>query len=181
MSKVLRIAAPILLVIAAYSDQSYRIGFGLTWNMWLALFAVAAAANLISLFWLCRDESPRALALRSLLLKIVLLPFSLPLLQYSYVLIYLFLSPHDFFHSLRFIYEWLGLAYLSLLISSGYGITAAIRARNQGLSNPKATKLHIPMQLFPVADLVSSYKLYMHLRARDASRQPAAAIPSPEA
>ena len=49
MSKVLRIVAPILLVIAAYSDQSYRIGVGLTWNMWLALFAVAAAANLISL------------------------------------------------------------------------------------------------------------------------------------
>ena len=63
----------------------------------------------------------------------------------------------------------------------GYGITAAIRARNQGLSNPKATKLHLPMQLFPVADLVSSYKLYMHLRARDAARQPAATIPSPEA
>lgn len=181
MSKVLRIAAPILLVIAAYSDQSYRIGFGLTWNTWLALFAVATAANLISLFWLCRDESPRALALRSLLLKIVLLPFSLPLLQYSYALIYLFLSPHDFFQSLRFIYEWLGLSYLCLLISSSYGITAAIRARNQGLSNPKATKLHIPMQLFPVADLVSSYKLYMHLRTRDAARQPAAAIPSPEA
>lgn len=181
MSKVLRIAAPILLVIAAYSDQSYRIGFGLTWNTWLALFAVATAANLISLFCLCRDESPRALALRSLLLKIVLLPFSLPLLQYSYALIYLFLSPHDFFQSLRFIYEWLGLSYLCLLISSSYGITAALRARNQGLSNPKATKLHIPMQLFPVADLVSSYKLYMHLRTRDAARQPAAAIPSPEA
>lgn len=181
MSKVLRIAAPILLVIAAYSDQSYRIGFGLTWNTWLALFAVATAANLISLFWLCRGESPRALALRSLLLKIVLLPFSLPLLQYSYALIYLFLSPYDFFQSLRFIYEWLGLSYLCLLISSSYGITAALRARNQGLSNPKATKLHIPMQLFPVADLVSSYKLYMHLRTRDAARQPAAAIPSPEA
>ena len=84
MSKVLRIAAPILLVIAAYSDQSYRIGFALTWNMWLALFAVAAAANLISLFWLCRDESPRALALRSLLLKIVLVPFNFPLLKYTY-------------------------------------------------------------------------------------------------
>lgn len=181
MSKVLRIAAPILLVIAAYSDQSYRIGFGLTQNTWLALFAVATAANLISLFWLCHDESPRALALRSLLLKIVLLPFSLPLLQYSYVLIYLFLSPHNFFQSVRFIYEWLGLSYLCLLISSSYGITAALRARNQGLSNPKATRLHIPMQLFPVADLVSSYKLYMHLRARDAARQPAAAIPSPEA
>ena len=181
MSKVLRIAAPILLVIAAYSDQSYRFGFELTWNMWFALIAVAAAANLISLFWSCRDESPRALALRSLLLKIVLLPFSLPLLQYSYALIYLFFSPHDFFQSLRFIYEWLGLAYLCLLISSSYGITAALRARNQGLSNPKATRLHIPMQLFPVADLVSSYKLYMHLRARDAARQPAAAIPSPEA
>ena len=181
MSKVLRIVAPILLVIAAYSDQSYRIGVGLPWNVWLALFAVAAAANLISLFWLCRDESPRALALRSLLLKIILLPFSLPLLQYSYVLIYLFLSPHDFLQSLRFIYEWLGLSYLCLLISSSYGITAAIRARNQGLSNPKATKLHIPMQLFPVADLVSSYKLYMHLRARDAARQPAAATSSPEA
>lgn len=181
MSKFFRIAAPILLVIAAYSDQSYRFGFELTWNTWLALFAVATAANLISLFWLCRDESPRALALRSLLLKIVLLPFSLPLLQYSYALIYLFLSPHDFFQSLRFIYEWLGLSYLCLLISSSYGITAALRARNQGLSNPKATRLHIPMQLFPVADLVSSYKLYMHLRTRDAARQPAAAIPSPEA
>ena len=119
--------------------------------------------------------------MRSLLLKIILLPFSLPLLQYSYALIYLFLSPHDFFQSLRFIYEWLGLSYLCLLISSSYGITAALRARNQGLSNPKATRLHIPMQLFPVADLVSSYKLYMHLRARDAARQPAAAIPSPEA
>ena len=181
MSKVLRIAAPILLVIAAYSDQSYRFGFELTWNMWFALIAVAAAANLISLFWLCRDENPRALALRSLLLKIVLVPFSLPLLQYSYALIYLILSPYDFFQSLRFIYEWLGLSYLCLLISSSYGITAALRARNQGLSNPKATKLHIPMQFFPVADLVSSYKLYMHLRARDAARQPAATIPSPEA
>ena len=179
MSKVLRIAAPILLVIAAYSDQSYRFGFELTWNTWLALFAVATAANLISLFWLCRDESPRALALRSLLLKIVLLPFSLPLLQYSYALIYLFLSPHDFFQSLRFIYEWLGLSYLCLLISSSYGITAALRARNQGLSNPKATRLHIPMQLFPVADLVSSYKLYMHLRKVGGATP--ATIPSPEA
>lgn len=164
MSKVLRIAAPILLVIAAYSDQSYRIGFALTWNMWLALFAVAAAANLISLFWLCRDESPRALALRSLLLKIVLVPFSLPLLQYAYALAYLFISLHDFFKIMSFIYMQVVLSYLCLLISSFYGITAALRARNQGLSNPKATKLHIPMQLFPVADLVSSYKLYMHLR-----------------
>ena len=181
MSKVLRIAAPILLVRAAYSDQSYRFGFELTWNMWFALIAVAAAANLISLFWLCRDESPRALALRSLLLKIVLVPFSLPLLQYSYALVYLFISPHNFFEVLDLIYMQMGLAFLCLLISSSYGITAALRARNQGLSNPKATRLHIPMQLFPVADLVSSYKLYMHLRARDAARQPAAAIPSPEA
>lgn len=181
MSKVLRIAAPILLVIAAYSDQSYRFGFELTWNMWFALIAVAAAANLISLFWFCRDESPRALALRSLLLKIVLVPFSLPLLQYSYALVYLFISPHNFFEVLDLIYMQMSLAFLCLLISSSYGITAALRARNQGLSNPKATRLHIPMQLFPVADLVSSYKLYMHLRARDAARQPAAAIPSPEA
>ncbi|MDU2259935.1 MAG: hypothetical protein E7E13_06925 [Actinomyces sp.] len=50
MSKIIRVAAPVLLVIAAHSDQCYRIGFELTWNMRLALFAVAASANLISLF-----------------------------------------------------------------------------------------------------------------------------------
>ena len=96
------------------------------------------------------------------------------------MLLYLFLSPHDFIRSLRFIYELIGLSYLCLLISSSYGITAALRARNQGLSNPKAKRLHIPMQLFPVADLASSYKLFMHLRkVGDAARQPAATIPSP--
>ena len=80
---------------------------------------------------------------------------------------YLFVSPRTFFHTLSFIYVQVGLSYLRLLISSFYGITAALRTHNQGLSHPKATKLHIPMQLFPVADLVSSYKLYMHLRKVD--------------
>ena len=77
------------------------------------------------------------------------------------------------------IYMQMGLAFLCLLISSCYGITAALRARNQGLSNPKATKLHIPMQLFPIADIVSSYKLYMHLRKVGGATP--ATIPSPEA
>ena len=130
MSKIFRVATPILLVIAAYNDQTYRIGFELTWNMWLALFAVAAAANLISLFWLFRDESPRVLALRSLLLKIVLVPFNLPLLKYTYALAYLFISLHNFFKIMRLIYMQVGLAYLYLLISSCYGITAALSARN---------------------------------------------------
>ena len=134
--------------------------------MWLALFAVAAATNLISLFWLCRDKSPRALALRSLPPKIVLIPFSLSLLKYTYALAYLFICLHDFFKIMRLIYMQVGLACL-YLISSRYGITAALRARNQGLSNPKVTRLHIPMQLFPIAAPASSYKLYMHLRKVD--------------
>ena len=68
---------------------------------------------------------------------------------------------------MRLIYMQVGLAYLCLLISSCYGITAGLRARNQGLSNPKRTRLHIPMQLFPIAAPASSYKLYMHLRKVD--------------
>ena len=130
--------------------------------MWLALFAVAAATNLISLFWLCRDKSPRALALRSLPPKIVLIPFSLSLLKYTYALAYLFICLHDFFKIMRLIYMQVGLAYLCLLISSCYGITAGLRARNQGLSNPKRTRLHIPMQLFPIAAPASSHESGMN-------------------
>ena len=68
---------------------------------------------------------------------------------------------------MRLIYMQVDLAYLCLLISSCYGITAGLRPRNQGLSNPKRTRLHIPMQLFPIAAPASSYKLYMHLRKVD--------------
>ena len=39
---------------------------------------------------------------------------------------------------MRLIYMQVGLAYLCPLISSRYGITAALRAHNQCLSNPKA-------------------------------------------
>lgn len=76
--------------------------------------------------------------MRSLLLTTVLIPFSLPLLKYTYPLAYLFISLHDFLKIMRLIYMQVGLAYLCPLISSRYGITAALRAHNQCLSNPKA-------------------------------------------
>ena len=37
------------------------------------------------------------------------------------------------------------------------------------------------MQLFPIADLLTSSKLYMHLRKVGDSTPPPATIPSPEA
>ena len=54
-----------------------------------------------------------------------------------------------------------------MLVSSCYGFAATIRAHNERLVSPETAKKYMCGHAIPIADLVSSIRLYLLLRRLD--------------
>lgn len=65
-------------------------------------------------------------------------------------------------------------SYIIMIVTSSHGFAAIVRARNEHLLSPETAKQYKRGHAIPIADLVSSIRLYMLLRRVD-STAPASA------
>ena len=172
MSKILRAALPVAFILVVYTREPMGTLFGyntfslISLPMWLALLVTLGGANAASAFGLVRTERTRDLAFWGLTLKLCFLPIFL--VNFFVVVVTtgrLFpFSPEALVLGLALIIPSAALAFALMIVSSCYGFAAIIRARNEHLLSPETAKKYMLGHAIPIADLVSSIRLYLLLR-----------------
>lgn len=171
MSKILRAALPVAFILVVYTREPMGTLFGyntfslISLPMWLALLVTLGGANAASAFGLVRTERTRDLAFWGLTLKVCFLPIFLVNL---FVVVMtgqqLSFSPEALVFGLVLIIPYAVLSCALMVVSSCYGFAAITRARNEQLISHETAKKYIHGHAIPIADLVSSIRLYPLLR-----------------
>lgn len=171
MSKILRAALPIALIVVVYAREPMGTLFGynafslIPLPIWLLLLVALGGANAASAFGLVRTERTRDLAFWGLTLKLCFLPIFL--VNFFVVVVTtgrLFpFSPEALVLGLALIIPSAALAFALMIVSSCYGFAAIIRARNERLLSPETAKKYMLGHAIPIVDLVSSIRLYLLL------------------
>ena len=171
MSKILRVALPIAFIVVVYTGEPMDILFGrnvfslIPPLAWFFLLVALGGANAACAFRLVRTESARHLAFWGLTLKVCFLPIFLVNL---FVVVMtgqqLSFSPETLVFGLVLIIPYAVLSCSLMVVSSCYGFAAITRARNEHLISHETAKKYIHGHAIPIADLVSSIRLYLLLR-----------------
>ena len=171
MSKILRVALPIAFIVVVYTGEPMGILFGrnafslIPPLAWFFLLVALGGANAACTFRLVRTESARHLAFWGLTLKVCFLPIFLVNL---FVVVMtgqqLSFSPEALVFGLVLIIPYAVLSCALMVVSSCYGFAAITRARNEHLISHETAKKYIHGHAIPIADLVSSIRLYLLLR-----------------
>jgi len=171
VSKILRAALPIALIVVVYAREPMGTLFGynafslIPLPIWLLLLVALGGANTACAFRLVRTESARHLAFWGLTLKVCFLPIFLVNL---FVVVMtgqqLSFSPETLAFGLVLIIPYAVLSCALMVVSSCYGFAAITRARNEHLISHETAKKYIHGHAIPIADLVSSIRLYLLLR-----------------
>ena len=171
MSKILRVALPIALIVVVYTGEPMGILFGrnafslIPPLAWFFLLVALGGANAACAFRLVRTESARHLAFWGLTLKVCFLPIFLVNL---FVVVMtgqqLSFSPEALVFGLVLIIPYAVLSCALMVVSSCYGFAAITHARNEHLISHETAKKYIHGHAIPIADLVSSIRLYLLLR-----------------
>lgn len=171
MSKILRVALPIAFIVVVYTGEPMGILFGrnafslIPPLAWFFLLVALGGANAACAFRLVRTESARHLAFWGLTLKVCFLPIFLVNL---FVVVMtgqqLSFSPEALVFGLVLIIPYAVLSCALMVVSSCYGFAAITRARNEHLISHETAKKYIHGHAIPIADLVSSIRLYLLLR-----------------
>ena len=171
MSKILRVVLPIALIVVVYAREPMGTLFGynafslIPLPIWLLLLVALGGANAACAFRLVRTESARHLAFWGLTLKVCFLPIFLVNL---FVVVMtgqqLSFSPEALVFGLVLIIPDAVLSCALMVVSSCYGFAAITRARNEQLISHETAKKYIHGHAIPIADLVSSIRLYPLLR-----------------
>ena len=174
MSKILRVALPIALIVVVYTREPMGTLFGydtfslIPLPIWLLLLVTLGGANAASAFRLVRTERARHLAFWGLTLKLCFLPIFLVNL---FVVVMtgqqLSFTPEDLVLGLALIIPYAVLSCALMVVSSCYGFAAITRARDEQLISHETAKKYIHGHAIPIADLVSSIRLYLLLRQLD--------------
>ena len=175
MSKILRVALPIALIVMVYTREPMGTLFGynafslIPLPIWLLLLVTLGGANAASAFVLVRTESARHLAFWGLTLKVCFLPIFLVNLFVVVVMTgqELSFTPAALVLGLALIIPYTVLSFVLMIVSSCYGLAATIRARNEHLISPETAKKYMHGHAIPIDDLVSSIRLYLLLRRLD--------------
>ena len=175
MSKILRVALPIAFVVVVYTREPMGTLFGhnaytlIPLPIWLLLLVALGGANAASAFTLVRTERARHLAFWGLTLKVCFLPIFLVNLFVVVVMTGLLFpfSTEALVLGLAIIIPSAALSFTLMAVSSCYGFAATIRARNEHLLSPETAKKYVRGHAIPIADLVSSIRLYLLLRRLD--------------
>ena len=171
MSKILRVVLPIALIVVVYAREPMGTLFGynafslIPLPIWLLLLVALGGANTACAFRLVRTKSARHLAFWGLTLKVCFLPIFLVNL---FVVVMtgqqLSFSPEALVFGLVLIIPYAVLSCALMVVSSCYGFAAITRARNEQLISHETAKKYIHGHAIPIADLVSSIRLYPLLR-----------------
>lgn len=170
MSRILRAALPIAFIVVVYTGEPMDILFGrnvfslIPPLAWFFLLVALGGANAACAFRLVRTESARHLAFWGLTLKVCFLPIFLVNL---FVVVMtgqqLSFSPETLVFGLVLIIPYAVLSCALMVVSSCYGFAAITRARNEHLISHETAKKYIHGHAIPIADLVSSIRLYLLL------------------
>lgn len=184
MYKVVRIALPLLFIVAVYSGGPFYdvFGWGTDWPTWGTLLLIAGIANILCACFDRAEGSPRRLAFWDLVLKLCMIPFyTLIFLYATGIATIMFVIPGLFLAAPFVVVPLLAMSCLLMLATSSYGFAASLRATKRGLLPGSFAALHIALHFFAVADLISAIVLYLQLRragkARKASAEASAGTP----
>ncbi|WP_455955332.1 hypothetical protein [Actinomyces sp.] len=138
-------------------------------DVWPLAILVCAAASVVYTH-ISRDRrKPRELAFWGLVIKLSLLPFFLITCLLTFFLgAYLFAPGGPAPQAFILPFVLLG-AYAIMIVTSSHGFAAIIRARDEQVISPETAKTYKRWHAIPIADLVSSIRLYMLLRRLDSS------------
>ena len=171
MSKILRAALPIALIVVVYTGKptgslfDYHAFSLIPAPIWLFLLVALGSANAASAFGLVRTERTHHLAFWGLTLKLCFLPiFLVSLFVVAMTGQHFSFSPAALVVTLALIIPYAALPYALMFVSSCYGFAAISRARNEHLISHETAKKYIHGHAIPIADLVSSIRLYLLLR-----------------
>ena len=173
MSKILRAALPIAFIVVVYTREPMGTLFGyntfspIPLPIWLLLLVALGGTNAASAFALVRTERARHLAFWGLTLKLCFLPIFLVNLFVVAVIGGLSFFNHEALVLGLAIIPSAALSCALMAVSSCYGFAAIIRARNIHLLSPETAKGYMRGHAIPIADLVSSIRLYLLLRQLD--------------
>ena len=173
MYKVVRIALPLLFIVAVYSGGPFYdlFGWGTNWPTWGILLLLVGIANILCACFDRAEDSPRRLAFWDLVLKLCMIPFYTLLFLYATgIATIMFVIPGLFLAAPFVVVPLLAMSYVLMLATSSYGFAASIRAAKRGLFPGSLTALHIALHFFAVADFFSAAVLYLQLRRADKAR-----------
>lgn len=172
MPRIVSLAASFCFVATAYAGGPFNMVFyppypTLRIGVWPLVMLVCAAATIICTH-ISRDRRrPRELAFWGLVIKLSLLPFFLVIsLLILFLGAYLFAPGGPGPQAFILPFALLG-AYGIMIVTSSHGFAAISRARNERLvCRETANKLQRGLAT-PIADLISSIRLYTLLRRLD--------------
>ena len=174
MSRVASLVTTFCFVATAYAGGPFTVVFYRPYPMlridvWFPAMLVFAVATVVFTNISRNRRKPRELAVWGLVIKLSFLPFFLItclllLFLGQYVLAPGGPAPHMLFLPPLF----LG-SYIVMIVTSSHGFAAIVRARNEQLISPETAKQHKRWHAIPVADLVSSIRLYALLRRLDSA------------
>ena len=172
MSRVASLVTSFCFVVTAYAGEPFTMAFPspfptLRIDVWFPAMLVFAVATVVFTNISRNRRNPRELAFWGLVIKLSFLPFFL--IACSWILFlgqYLFapgvLAPH-----VLFLPPALLGSYIIMIVTSSHGFGAIVRAREEQLIRPETAKEYKRGHAIPIADLVSSIRLYMLLRRLD--------------
>ena len=137
-------------------------------DAWFLVMFVCAVATIVSADGFKGAHKPKTLALWGLIFKLALLPFFLTMTLIVLVLGSYFFAPRDLIFVTFIMLPLLLLGtYCIMRVTSSHGSAAISRARNERLvCRETANKLQRGLAT-PIADLISSIRLYTLLRRLD--------------
>ena len=136
-------------------------------DVWPLVMIAFATATVVCTHFSRNTRTPRELAFWGLVIKLSFLPFFLvACLLILFLGQYLFAPGYLDPHVLILPPVLLG-SYIIMIVTSSHGFAAIARARNEHLLSPETAKQYKRGHALPVADLISSIRLYVLLRRLD--------------
>ncbi len=129
---------------------------------------VYATATVVCTHFSRNTRTPRELAFWGLVIKFCLLPFFLTTsLLIHFLGSYLVVPGGPAPQALFFLPPLVLGNYIIMIITSSHGFAAIVRARDEQLISPETAKKHKRGHAIPIADLVSSIRVYILLHRLD--------------
>ena len=174
MSRVASLVTTFCFVATAYAGGPFTVVFYRPYPMlridvWFPAMLVFAAATVVFTNISRNRRKPRELAFWGLFIKLSFLPFFLiTCLLLLFLGQYLFAPGGPAPHVLFLPPLLLG-SYIIMIVTSSHGFAAIVRARNEQLISLETAKKYKRGHAIPIADLISSIRLYMLLRRVDSA------------
>lgn len=169
MPKPLRIALPLLLLLAVYGGSGLFAVFldsnDAAFFIWTASVLIFGAANVVNAILDRGEGAPRRLAFWNMLLKLCTIPFYLIVFVGGMTIsIAMAVVPGLIFGLPIVVAVLAAIDYGLLLFTSSYGIAAAVRAGTRGVVTDTSAIVLCVLHLLFVADVVAAIVLYVKIR-----------------